>query len=79
MVSDEGELEAFLGKLGRSISHSATKATTAVGKAASDVGKGVAAVAGTVPAIVASAAKFASNAVPMGMLACATCGAIAAG
>jgi len=79
MVSDEGELEAFLGKLGRSISHSATKATTAVGKAASDVGKGVAAVAGTVPAIVASVAKFASNAVPMGMLACATCGAIAAG
>jgi hypothetical protein len=78
-VRDEDELEAFLGKLGRSVSRSVRKATRAVGKVAADVGKGVATVATTVAPIVASAAKFASQAVPMGMLARATYGAISAG
>jgi len=79
LVQDSEELEAFLGKLTRSVSRSVKKATRAVGKVASDVGKGVATVATTVAPIVASAAKFASRAVPMGMLARAAYGAIAAG
>jgi hypothetical protein len=78
-VRDEDELEAFLGKLGRSVSRSVRKATRAVGKVAADVGKGAAAVAGTVAPILGSAAKFASQAVPMGMFARATYGAISAG
>jgi len=78
-VRDEDELEAFLGKLGRSASRSVRKATKAVGKAAADVGKGAASVAGTVAPIVGSATKFASQAVPMGMFARATYGAISAG
>ena len=75
MVRDQGELEALFGKIGRSVS----KAARGVGKVASDVGKGVATVATAVAPLVASAAKFASHAVPMGMLARATYGAIAAG
>jgi hypothetical protein len=78
-VRDEDELEAFLGKVGRSVSRSVRKATRAVGKVASDVGKGAAAVGGAVAPILASGARFASQAVPMGMLARATYGAIAAG
>jgi hypothetical protein len=79
MVRDQGELEAFLGKFGRTISRSVSKTARAVGKVASDVGKGVATVATAVAPLVASAAKFANHAVPMGMLARATYGAIAAG
>ena len=79
LVQDPQELEAFLGKLTRSISRSAQKAAKAVGKVASDVGKGVATVATTLAPIVASAAKFASNAVPLGVLARTAYGAIAAG
>ena len=79
LVQDPEELEAFLGKLTRSVSRSLQKAAKAVGKVASDVGKGVGTVATTLAPIVASAAKFASNAVPMGMLARAAYGAIAAG
>ncbi len=78
-VQDHEDVEAVLGKLNRSIARSVRRTTRAAGKAARDVSKGVASVATTIAPIAASAIKFGSNAVPMGMFARATYGAIAAG
>jgi hypothetical protein len=79
LVRDPPELEAFLGKVGRSMSRSVARTAKAAGKAAGDAGKGVAAAATAVAPVIASGIKFGSRAVPMGMLARASYGAIAAG
>ena len=79
LVCDPPELEAFLGKVGRSISRSVAKTAKGVGKAAGDAARGVAVAATAAAPVVASAVKFGSRAVPIGMLARASYGAIAAG
>lgn len=87
-VDDQAGLEEFIGKLARSVSRSVkktvsdvgrTKFARTLGKVATDVGKGVATVGGAVTPVLASAAKLASRATPLGALARSTYGALSAG
>jgi hypothetical protein len=86
-VEDQAGLDEFVKKLARKVSRAAkkavrdvgrTKLARSLGKAAKGVGKGVVSVGKVVAPVIASAAKFASRATPLGALARSTYGALSA-